>query len=165
MILWNETKSETCRPIKKKKTLKQGKICRTWSCALDIISGNSQSQPVNLHNSRSLWPSSFSTIRQRSHFYLKSKPLLKRSLSGIELWPHSGSNFHLHFRARALSVRIVLPGPQIITPSRHDRNKLSLCFARWGIGAAEVFFRVFNLERRCFCPSSSVATEANQSAD
>lgn len=64
--------------------------------------------------------------------------------SVIELMHNSISRSHFYFKSHGPSIRIVLPGPKIITSSHYDRNRLSLCWQKDTV-ATNVFFAMFSL--------------------
>lgn len=64
----------------------------------------------------------------------------------VALRRNSDAGSHFNCGAYALAIRILSPGPKIITSSQCDRNRLSLCW-QWVSAATSVSFCVFRLER------------------
>lgn len=71
--------------------------------------------------------------------------MFKWSFKSVLEWMHNSvSRSHFYFKANVLSIRIVLPGPKIITSSNCDRNRPSLCWHKDTV-ATNVFFAMFSL--------------------
>lgn len=64
----------------------------------------------------------------------------------VALRHNSDAGSHFYCEAYALAIRILSPGPKIITSSQCDRNRLTLCW-QWASAATSVSFCMFRLER------------------